>query len=168
ICHPQKRCNIKGFLCRNAFVLLNIAYFPGFALRSSNVTARDVKYFFFPGELLIQMLKCLVLPLIISSMSSVKRNSYGKIGLWALYYYTMTSLLAVLTGIVLVVLIQAGKSSSNASATPGGGKEALRIVDALLDLISRNMFPSNLVATCFRQVRSEGDRSFLFFFSFSL
>lgn len=40
----------------------------GFGLRSYNMTAREIKYFMFPGELLMQILQCLVLPLIASSV----------------------------------------------------------------------------------------------------
>lgn len=40
----------------------------GFALRSYNMTAREIKYFMFPGELLIQILRSLGLPLIVSTV----------------------------------------------------------------------------------------------------
>uniref|UniRef100_A0A674NG48 Amino acid transporter n=1 Tax=Takifugu rubripes TaxID=31033 RepID=A0A674NG48_TAKRU len=130
----QKKCNVT---------LISAGIALGITLRSYNMTAKEIKYFMFPGELLMQILQCLVLPLIASSVIT---------GLCCVCYYAVTSLLAVLTGIAAVVLIKPGKFSSNVTAPPHGEQEVRNTVDAFLDLI-RNIFPANIVVACFRQVR---------------
>lgn len=68
-------------------------------------------------------------------MSSVDRKAYGKIGLRALTFYTVTTLLAAFTGIVLAVLIQPGNSSRTVSVSSSGDAEAVQTLDSFLDLI---------------------------------
>ncbi|XP_047197823.1 excitatory amino acid transporter 1-like [Hippoglossus stenolepis] len=161
------RCNIVAFLKRNTFVILTVTAVAsgiglGFALRPLNMSDRDVRYLMFPGELLMRILQMLMLPLIVSSLisgtSSVDRKAYGRIGLRAICYYMLTTLIAAFTGIVLAVIIQPGNWSRNPSASSGGRAEAVQSVDAVLDLI-RNMIPSNLVEACFRKFKTVYSRS---------
>ncbi|XP_035491239.2 excitatory amino acid transporter 1 isoform X6 [Scophthalmus maximus] len=135
---------IVGFVKRNTLFVLTIAAVAlgiglGFALRHVDMSARNVRYLTFPGELLMRVLQMVSLPLIISSliagMSSVDRKGFGRIGLRAFSYYTVTTLIAAFTGIALASVIQPGTSSRN-PPTPSGGKvEAVQSVDAFLDLI---------------------------------
>ncbi|XP_069761023.1 excitatory amino acid transporter 1-like [Narcine bancroftii] len=117
---------------------------------------RQVKYFSFPGELLMRMLQMMVMPLIVSSlvtgMAALDSKASGKMGLRAVVYYTTTTILAVMTGIIMVLIIHPG----------GGGKdkmhregkiEKVHPADAFMDLV-RNMFPPNLVAACFQQFKT--------------
>ncbi|KAF7663667.1 hypothetical protein LDENG_00204320 [Lucifuga dentata] len=157
------RDSVKGFLKRNLFVLLTIAavvlgVLIGFALRPHNLSLRQIKYFSFPGELLMRMLKMLVLPLIISSlitgMSSLDSKASGKMGMRAVVYYMVTTLIAVFIGIVIVMIIQPGKGSRDSPLLNNGKIEPIEAIDAFLDLI-RNMFPPNLVEACFEQYKTE-------------
>lgn len=68
-------------------------------------------------------------------MSSVDRKVYGKIGLRALTFYMVTTLLAAFTGIVLAVLIQPGNSSRTVSVSSSGDAQSVQTVDSFLDLI---------------------------------
>ncbi|XP_047224612.1 excitatory amino acid transporter 1-like [Girardinichthys multiradiatus] len=156
----RHQSNIWVFLKRNAFVILTMTAVGiglGFALRHINMAAREIKCLMFPGEMLLRMMQMMVLPLVVSSviagLSNVDRRAFGKIGLRTFIYYFLTIVMVVFTGISLVVLIQPGKSSWQASKSSAGKKEALQSVDAFLDLI-RNIIPSNLVEACFRKYKT--------------
>ncbi|XP_034411298.1 excitatory amino acid transporter 1-like [Cyclopterus lumpus] len=164
---PQNASNVVAFLMRNAFVVFTLAAVAlgigtGFALRHINMSAKDVKYLTFPGEILMRLLQMLVLPLIISSViagiSSVDMMAFGKIVLKAFSYYMVTTFIATFTGIALAVHIQPGKSSWTASVPSSGNAEAVQTVDSFLDII-RNMNPSNLVEACFRKYKTVYSRS---------
>ncbi|XP_070799600.1 excitatory amino acid transporter 1-like isoform X3 [Pituophis catenifer annectens] len=156
------RESVKGFFQRNAFVLLTIlAVLLGItlalALRPYRMTYRQIKYFSFPGELLMRMLQMLVLPLIVSSlitgMASLDSGASGKMGLRAVVYYMMTTIIAVFIGIFMVLIIHPGKGSKK--GLQGEGKiDQVHATDAFMDLI-RNMFPPNLVEACFRQYKTQ-------------
>ncbi|XP_042273539.1 excitatory amino acid transporter 4 isoform X2 [Thunnus maccoyii] len=157
-----RRDSVKGFLKRNLFVLLTVAAVVlgailGFALRPHNLSLREIKYFAFPGELLMRMLKMLVLPLIVSSLvtgiSSLDSKASGKMGVRAVVYYMVTTLIAVFIGIVIVMIIQPGKGSRDSPVANSGNIEPVQAADAFLDLI-RNMFPPNLVEACFKQYKT--------------
>ncbi|XP_066492686.1 excitatory amino acid transporter 1-like [Tiliqua scincoides] len=156
------RESVKGFLQRNAFVLLTIsAVLLGItlalALRPYRMTYRQVKYFSFPGELLMRMLQMLVLPLIVSSlitgMASLDGSSSGKMGMRAIIYYMSTTIIAVFIGIFMVLIIHPGKGSKE-KVHRDGKIEQVHATDAFMDLI-RNMFPPNLIEACFRQYKTQ-------------
>ncbi|XP_067287686.1 excitatory amino acid transporter 4 isoform X2 [Pseudorasbora parva] len=156
------RDGVKAFLRRNAFVFFTVAAVAlgvvlGFALRPYNLTVREVKYFSFPGELLMRMLQMLVLPLIVSSLvtgiSSLDSKASGKMGIRAIVYYMVTTFIAVFIGIVMVIIIRPGKGSRDSPVASSGSIEPVQAADAFLDLI-RNMFPPNLVEACFKQYKT--------------
>ncbi|XP_060132479.1 excitatory amino acid transporter 1 isoform X1 [Zootoca vivipara] len=156
------RASVRSCLQKNAFVLLTVtAVLLGItlamALRPYKLTFRQVKYFSFPGELLMRMLQMLVLPLIVSSlitgMASLDGSASGKMGFRAVVYYTATTLIAVFIGIFMVLIIHPGKGSKD-TLHREGTVEQVHTTDAFLDLV-RNMFPPNLVEACFRQYKTQ-------------
>ncbi|XP_067329638.1 excitatory amino acid transporter 1-like isoform X2 [Anolis sagrei] len=156
------RDGLRACLHRNAFVLLTIsAVLLGvtlaLALRPYRMSYRQIKYFSFPGELLMRMLQMLVLPLIVSSlitgMASLDGSASGKMGMRAVIYYMMTTIIAVFIGIFMVLIIHPGKGSKE-KLHREGKIEQVHTTDAFMDLI-RNMFPPNLVEACFRQYKTQ-------------
>ncbi|KAK6032803.1 excitatory amino acid transporter 1 family protein [Ostertagia ostertagi] len=118
---------------------------------------RHLSYLRFPGDVFVQMLKMLILPLIMSSiitsLASVDPHTAGKLGMISLMYYFITTMMAVILGIVLVVLIQPGKwMTTNIEEIVGEVNKAPCIstaVDTILDLV-RSLFPENLMEATFR------------------
>ncbi|XP_003925967.1 excitatory amino acid transporter 1 [Saimiri boliviensis] len=157
--------DVKSYLFRNAFVLLTVTAvivgtILGFALRPYRMSYREVKYFSFPGELLMRMLQMLVLPLIISSlvtgMAALDSKASGKMGMRAVVYYMTTTIIAVVIGIIIVIIIHPGKGTKENMHREG---KIVRVTaaDAFLDLI-RNMFPPNLVEACFKQFKTNYEK----------
>ncbi|KAM6187899.1 excitatory amino acid transporter 1-like isoform 4-T4 [Sarcoramphus papa] len=135
--------DVKSYLLRNAFVLFTIVavilgIILGFSLRSYKMSYREVKYFSFPGELLMRMLQMLVLPLIVSSLvtgiAALDSKASGKMGVRAVVYYMSTTIVAVLIGIIIVVIIHPGKGTKENMHREGKIVQ-VTAADAFLDLI---------------------------------
>ncbi|XP_054842612.1 excitatory amino acid transporter 1 isoform X4 [Eublepharis macularius] len=135
--------DVKSYLLRNFFVLFTIiavivGVIIGFSLRSYHLSYREVKYFSFPGELLMRMLQMLVLPLIVSSLvtgvAALDSKASGKMGLRAVVYYMSTTIIAVFIGIIMVVIIHPGKGSKEKMHREGKIVQ-VTAADAFLDLI---------------------------------
>lgn len=131
----------------------------GFLGRLANLTPQSITLVSFPGELLMRMLKMFILPLIISSLISgmaqldVQRS--GRIGFRALMYYSITTILAAIVGIAMVLMIHPGdpQIKTTVAAMVKAEETKVSTVDAILDII-RNMVPENLVQACFQQVQT--------------
>ncbi|XP_055586752.1 excitatory amino acid transporter 3-like [Uranotaenia lowii] len=118
---------------------------------------RDVAYINFVGDIFLRMLKALILPLIVTSLiaavGSLDLSLSGKIGGRAVLYYVLTTVMAVILGIVLVVTIQPGKGAEETSGDSQGAIRNVTTADTMLDLV-RNMFPPNLVQACLQQYQT--------------
>ncbi len=136
---------VKQFLKTNLLLILLIFSLivgvgVGAGLRSANLDKREQMYFRFPGDLLMRMLKMLIIPLIVSSLvsglASLDSNTSSKMGLLALVYYLLTTFIAVVLGIILVVTIRPGsRSSFDHDDDDDTSVEAGNVVDSFLDLL---------------------------------
>lgn len=132
------------------------------AASSEKWSARDIMYTNYIGELFLRMLKGIILPLIVSSLiaaiSSLNLSSSGRIGARAISYYMVTTFMAVILGIILVVTIRPGidRSAGNTTEPIQLTNSKLRsstTTDTMLDLV-RNMFPPNIVQACLEQYQT--------------
>lgn len=129
---------------------------------SDKWTERDIMYLNYIGELFLRMLKGLILPLVISSLidaiGSLDLRSSGKIGARAISYYMITTVMAVILGIILVVTIRPGVDR-NANVTLQSSQlnssklRSTTTTDTMLDLI-RNMLPPNIIQACLEQYQT--------------
>ncbi|XP_055880060.1 excitatory amino acid transporter 1-like isoform X2 [Biomphalaria glabrata] len=132
----------------------------GLVIRSTKdkFSKREVMYLGFPGELLMRMLQMLILPIILSSLISgiagLDGKTCGKMGLRTIGYFTVTTFMAVFLGILLAMTIQPGGNADRSSMRRYGKAEPLNSADTFLDLI-RNVFPDNLIVTCFNAYRTK-------------
>ncbi|XP_063234844.1 excitatory amino acid transporter 3-like [Bacillus rossius redtenbacheri] len=112
-------------------------------------TDREIMYIAFPGQIFLQILRAIILPLmvssIVSSIGSLDLKMSWRIAVRAMAYYMLTTVTAVVLGIVLSAVIRPGAGSS--SETTGGFSRKTTTTDAMLDLV-RNMFPPNIVRAC--------------------
>lgn len=90
----------------------------------------------FPGELLMNMLKMIVLPLIIASLisalASLDAKATGKIGRRVLIFYLLTTVCAAIVGLILVLSIRPGRIKKEAK--DGDNTVKYRTLDSFLDL----------------------------------
>ena len=74
---------------------------------------QGVKYISWMGELFLRSLKMIIVPLIISSIisgvtSMGQGKDLGRLGIKTMSYYILTSLLAILTGLIIVNIVKPG------------------------------------------------------------
>lgn len=136
----------KRFLKSNLLTFLTvIGVFGGTTLglmlknSSEPWTQREVMYIQYPGDLFLRMLKCLIVPLLVSSITSaigsLDLSMSKKIAFRAIIYYFTTTICAVVLGIILVSTIRPGSGKDVGSMK---GKATTRVVltaDTLLDLV---------------------------------
>jgi len=119
-------------------------------------TARQAYYVGYPGKIFLNMLKCLIIPLIvpslISSIGQLDLRVSGKIGSRAVLYYMTTTFLAVTLGILLTISIRPGIAEYDTIVEKKDSR-AGTTTDTLLDLFT-NCFPPNLIQATMQQYKT--------------
>ncbi|XP_005105385.1 excitatory amino acid transporter 3-like [Aplysia californica] len=135
-CLSLARQNLLVILLVVALVL-GVALGAGLRGLEPGLTSREQMYLRFPGEILMNMLQLLILPLIVSSLisglTSLDTRSSGRLGARAVLYYLTTTLSAVVLGIILVLTIRPG-DRGQAPDVPDGGFRKVEPADTFLDL----------------------------------
>ncbi|XP_034937906.1 excitatory amino acid transporter-like [Chelonus insularis] len=163
----QKNIRLPNWIKSNTLLFLTIGgVMAGVGLgllgRLGDFSSQSIMLISYPGEILMRLLKMFILPLIISSlisgMAQMDAKSSGKMGFRAFSFYIVTTLLAAIVGIAVVLLIHPGDpriKNSVAVPVPASPPEASRVstLDAILD-IGRNMVPDNLVQASFQSVQT--------------
>ena len=100
----------------------------------------------FVGTLFLRLLKMLIIPLIFSSIvmgvvNTASASSFGRMGVRTFAWYITTSLLAILTGQLLVNLIRPGVGTDlNAAVDPVALEQGFQFRDILINLVPDNLF----------------------------
>ncbi|XP_047371000.1 excitatory amino acid transporter-like [Vespa velutina] len=154
---------VVDWIDKNMLLILTIAAVLagsslGFLGRLLDLTPQSIMLINFPGEILMRLLKIFILPLVTSSlitaMAQLDVRSFGRIGFRTLTYYTVTTILATIIGITLVLTIHPGDPRiKNIIITPAMEEPKFSTLDLLMDIV-RNMIPENLVQACFQQVQT--------------
>ncbi|EFO20618.1 excitatory amino acid transporter [Loa loa] len=151
------------WLRRNLLLMLTIVsvlmgILLGFIGRLFNVTLQSIVMVSFPGEILMRMLKLMILPLIVSSLisglSQLDAKQSGRLGFLAIFYYVATTVIAVVTGIFLVLTIHPGDPTIKHDIGEGTEAKTVSTLETFLDLL-RNTFPENIVQATFQQVQTK-------------
>lgn len=138
--HPMLKDNLLTILTVSGVIAGVVVGLSVRAASSEPWTERQVAYVNFLGDIFLRMLKCLILPLIISTLisavGSLDLRLSGKIGSRAVAYYLLTTVMAVVLGIIIVITVQPGKrvGESEADEEKHEGRN-ITITDTLLDLV---------------------------------
>lgn len=126
-------------------------------------TPRTLALVKFVGDLFLQILRSLILPLIVTSLICAIGNLNAKlnkfIGGYGVLYYMVTTVLAIVLGIILAMTIRPGhryvREDQTISGSGNGSSTVARTsaLENLLDLI-RNMFPENPVQATMEQYKT--------------
>ena len=98
------------------------------------------------GTMFLRALKMIVVPLVFASLISGITNigsggNLGRLGLKTLVYYFSTSLIAIITGLILVNIFQPGVGASNFEGLTGNKPDLISkpLLDTIIELVPENI-----------------------------
>ncbi|EDW75701.1 uncharacterized protein Dwil_GK15079 [Drosophila willistoni] len=157
----------KSFMQENVLTMATVigvfvGGLVGFIIKNSTGewTKREIMYISFPGEIFLRMLKCLIVPLLVSSITSaiggLDLSMSSKIATRAITYYFVTTISAVILGICLVTTLRPGQGAKIVETQTESIDKASKVLtpDTLMDLV-RNMFTDNIIQSTMFQHRTE-------------
>ncbi|KAH8377751.1 hypothetical protein KR093_006995 [Drosophila rubida] len=163
----QDASKFKSFMQENVLTMATVigvfvGGLVGFIIKNSTGewTKREIMYISFPGEIFLRMLKCLIVPLLVSSITSaiggLDLSMSSKIATRAITYYFVTTISAVILGICLVTTIRPGQGAKIVETRTETIDKASKVLtpDTLMDLV-RNMFTDNIIQSTMFQHRTE-------------
>ncbi|XP_017856726.1 PREDICTED: excitatory amino acid transporter 1 [Drosophila arizonae] len=147
---PKQDANkFKSFMQENVLTMATVigvfvGGLIGFIIKNSTGewTKREIMYISFPGEIFLRMLKCLIVPLLVSSITSaiggLDLSMSSKIATRAITYYFVTTISAVILGICLVTTIRPGQGAKIVETRTETIDKASKVLtpDTLMDLVS--------------------------------
>ena len=114
-----------------------LGFILGLSLRPIHPSEQTITLINYPGELFMRLLKLMILPLVIASLitgcASLNAKMSGMIAVRTIAYFLLTSLLAAILGLTLVVVIHPG--NADIKSTLGHGKSLVRLDLSLSDCI---------------------------------
>ncbi len=166
----KKYFNGENLLLISTVIAVILGISIGFIIRAavgdSYFNENEIKYFSFVGQIFLRMLKFLILPLIGSSLiygiAGLGAGNGNKIAARALTYYFLSTVAAVVLGVVLVVSIRPGQGREGSSALgvqEFSNEKHITTYDTILDII-KNLFPENLIEMCFQQYQTVNVKTF--------
>lgn len=124
-----RRSIFKNVLLVSTIVAVILGFAIGMLMRQAGRGAYSkdvVDLVAFPGDMFLRMLKMLILPLIIASvisaLASLDSTVSGKIGMRACMFYLTTTIVATITGIILVTLFHPGDVKMKQGLGPASGE----------------------------------------------
>lgn len=135
----QKCMNAENVLLVLLITSVIFGFLAGWLIgKNKDFTDDEIFYITFPGTIFMNMLKMMIVPLIvsslISSLASLDSAMSGKLGLRAVIYYFVTTIIAVILGITLVLTIKPG-DRAGMEPSEDVGNDDFNSAYAFLDII---------------------------------